>query len=442
MASQNISQNYLYLYDLPRSVTKTKLCEIIKSKTELQLEREPQIRRDLIRPFYSAIISINDKDKLKEAALNLRYFEIDNKPCRALQFDNQLLGTNVTKIQENNLFVRKINKNTSAPELEKFFEKYGKIKSLKIALNEDHSSRGYGFVCFEDSDKTKEALEKTGDAEENQSHAYKPRDCRAFRKAYNNIYVKNLPVDFDEEKVKEMFTAYGRIESLKVGNNDKGAYAFVCYSSEDKADREYGPMCAQKAVEALHDKEIEEGSGKKLYVREALKKTERALERQRDTLKYKNSKKRCNLYVKSFPENTTEEQLRDIFSDFGDIESLRLFSSPTDETIKLYAFVCYKTPDMAIKAKQELSGRPVFGGKPLYINFYEIKEVRALQNEEARDKQDYKMYQAEHAMSTLDNINREELMQRLYQLLACMPQLKQQVGGQFNRSPQSQRPPF
>lgn len=254
---------------------------------------------------------------------------------------------------------------------------------------------------------------------------------------YNNIYVKNLPIEWNSEgKVRELFETFGRIESIKVDGNDKGTYAFVCYAppADKKDDREYGPACAARAVEALHDKALP-GFSTKLYVREALKKGERAIERTRDTLKYKNSKKRCNLYVKNFPENITKQQLEEIFSPFGDIESCRLFQSPADQNLNIYAFVCFKTPDSAIKAKQDLTGRQLYNsGKPLYINFYEIKEVRALQNEEAKDKQDFKLYQAEHAMNNFDNVNREELMQRLYQLLAIMPQFKQHFqGGQQPR---------
>lgn len=141
----NISQNYFYLYDLPKSVTKTQICEIIKNKTGIQLlEREPQIKRDLIRPFYSAIISFPTSEKpelVQKAIQELRYFEVDGKPCRGLPYDNQLLGTNVNKIADNNLFVRKIPKNMSAQQLETEFSKYGKIKSLKISLNADYTSR-------------------------------------------------------------------------------------------------------------------------------------------------------------------------------------------------------------------------------------------------------------------------------------------------------------
>lgn len=44
-----------------------------------------------------------------------------------------------------------------------------------------------------------------------------------------------------------------------------------------------------------------------------------------EALKFKTSKKRCNLFVKNFPDNTTEDNLRELFSQFGTIESLKLF---------------------------------------------------------------------------------------------------------------------
>jgi RNA recognition motif-containing protein len=54
-------------------------------------------------------------------------------------------------------------------------------------------------------------------------------------------------------------------------------------------------------------------AGRILYVKPGLKKSEREKELAHETLKYKNSKKRCNLYVKNFTAETTEEDLRNLF---------------------------------------------------------------------------------------------------------------------------------
>jgi len=45
----------------------------------------------------------------------------------------------------------------------------------------------------------------------------------------------------------------------------------------------------------------EEQNLPKLYVRHAMNKGEREIEKKKDTIRYKASKKRCNLYVKNFP---------------------------------------------------------------------------------------------------------------------------------------------
>jgi polyadenylate-binding protein len=100
----------------------------------------------------------------------------------------------------------------------------------------------------------------------------------------------------------------------------------------------------------MKDKEVD---GHKLYVRPALRKEERKSELMHETFKYKNSKKRCNLYVKGFPNTTTEEDVRALFSKYGEIESLKLV--PAKDQHSPFAFVCYKTPDQASIAKNHLT---------------------------------------------------------------------------------------
>lgn len=98
------------------------------------------------------MVKINDPEKFKRACEKMRYFEIDGKPCRALPFDKELLGSNKQKLYDHNIFVKKIPPTMKAPEMEELFKKYGDVKSLKISLNPDYSSRQYGFVCFQNPD--------------------------------------------------------------------------------------------------------------------------------------------------------------------------------------------------------------------------------------------------------------------------------------------------
>lgn len=61
------------------------------------------------------------------------------------------------------------------------------------------------------------------------------------------------------------------------GKEEEAPFAFVCF--EDASDKEYGPRCALNAVQQENDKEYE---GLKLYVKEALPKQQRALEKKRE----------------------------------------------------------------------------------------------------------------------------------------------------------------
>ena len=194
-------QNYLYVYDLPKDVaTSTKLATYLQDKTGIVLSRIPQIRRDLNRPFYSAIMTIPEEDKFQIACKELRYFELaEGKPSRALPYDNDLLGSNPQKIVDHNIFVRKIPKEMKPRELEEHFSKFGEIKSLKISLNPDHTSRGYGFVCFQEPESAAKAYASEAEAESNAAVKYAPRDKRDFRRIFNNIYAKNFPPNFTEE---------------------------------------------------------------------------------------------------------------------------------------------------------------------------------------------------------------------------------------------------
>lgn len=296
-------------------------------------------------------MNITDNEAFTKACQALRYFEYDGKQCRGLPFDNALHGSNQQRLVDHNVFISRIPKDDehNSKWLDEYCSQFGEIKSLKISLSTDHSSRGYGFVCFQEPAAATACLEQRAGKDEICSVKYQPRDKREFRRVFNNIYVKNLPEGYTEEKTRQLFEQYGPIGMLKFTSNEIGSFAMIAYFSPDKDDREAGPKAAAAAVDAMNGAEVE---GKKLYVKQFLNKTEREQEIQRDAMKYKNSKKKCNLFVKNIPDNCTEKDIRDRFGQFGEIESVRLFAKEKGKNP--YCFVCYQRPDAAQKAKEEL----------------------------------------------------------------------------------------
>lgn len=194
------------------------------------------------------------------------------------------------------------------------FSQYGKVKSAKISLNKDHESNKYGFVSFEEIEHTKVAIEATQNSEEIQGQLYVIKDKKELNKIFNNIYVKNFPLEMKEDELKVIFTKFGEITSLHLDKNDNGATAFICFGKEG-ADRTYGYECAQKAVKEMHGMKIDDTLS--WYAKPALSKQDREIEKKKDMMRYKNSKKRCNLYVKNFPPETTNQQLHEVFSKYG-----------------------------------------------------------------------------------------------------------------------------
>ncbi len=229
-----------------------------------------------------------------------------------------MLGSNKTKLVDRNIFVKNIPKSIRNPEdLEKHFTalcKHSTVKCSKISVSGDHESNGYGFVLVNDTRDVDEILEACKNDTEMVPNRFAPKDKKDFAKAINNVYIKNIPATWTEKELVGLFGKYGDISSAFIVRNQKSdfvakglvneeekgektAFGFVCYDKKD--DKNYGPECAAKAVENLNNFKIDEEHI--LYVKPALSKNEREIEKRKDMLRYKNSKKRCNLYVKNFP---------------------------------------------------------------------------------------------------------------------------------------------
>jgi RNA recognition motif-containing protein len=118
--------------------------------------------------------------------------------------------------------------------------------------------------------------------------------------------------------------------------------------------------------------------------------------------------------VKGF-NNETEQDLRQIFTQFGEIESCRVFEAKDGKSP--YAFVCFKTPDQAQTAKN--CPNLMLNNKPLYVNHYEIKQYRDLKNEDNKDKQDFQRHQNE-TNPGLDTKNIDQLTHIIKHLMMTM----------------------
>jgi RNA recognition motif-containing protein len=76
----------------------------------------------------------------------IRFPQIKGKTCRVLPFEKDL---KIKKFDtKSSLFIKNLSKDWTHKDLYEMFKDFGDINSVKVSLNENHLSRGYGFVQF------------------------------------------------------------------------------------------------------------------------------------------------------------------------------------------------------------------------------------------------------------------------------------------------------
>lgn len=158
-----------------------------------------------------------------------------------------------------NVYVKNFGDDFSDELLKDMFEKYGRITSHKVMYKDDGSSRGFGFVAFEDPDAAERACLELNGKElvegkplyvgRAQKKAERQKELkRKFEQLKSerltryqgvNLYVKNLDDTIDDERLRKEFAPFGTITSAKVMLEDgrsKG-FGFVCFSSPEEATK-------------------------------------------------------------------------------------------------------------------------------------------------------------------------------------------------------------
>merc|ERR1719424_2437874 len=379
----------LYVGDLHADVTEAMLYEIFNSVgpvASIRVCRDSVTRKSL----GYAYVNFHGVQDAERALDTLNYSSIKGRSCRIMWTQRD---PSMRKSGTGNIYVRNLDKNIDNKALYDTFSLFGNILSCKVSSDMAGISRGYGFVHYETEEAAKQAIERVNGMQIGE----KTVDVSAFEKRtdrakpavtnYTNVYCKNVPGEWDEEKIKEEFGKHGTITSSCVREDKKGRkMAFLNFETTEQA---------QAAVTEMHEKEVrtEEQIAKlkeelkeefkedvgRLYVQRAQTKHERSAEAgakggAKGGGKGDGKPQGVNLYVKNLDEETNEESLRALFEPFGQITSA---AAPADDKGKCkgFGFVCFQSPDEATKAVTEMHLK-VIRGKPLYVGLAEKREAR------------------------------------------------------------------
>jgi len=377
MMAQPFTSASLYIGDLDTDVTEANLFEIfntIGAVASIRVCRDAITRRSL----GYAYVNFHNIADAERAIDTLNNSLIKNRPCRIMWSQRD---PSLRKSGKGNIFIKNLDKSIDHKALHDTFAQFGPIVSCKIELDENNESKGYGYIQFGNQESAEKSIVKVNGMMLNNKKVYvgpfvprKERQATESAKQFTNVYVKNLPEDVNEERLKTIFQAFGTIKSAVImrDNLEKSkGFGFVDFDDAEEAFA---------AVEKLNNSEME---GKTIFVGRAQKKHERESELRHkfEALKLEQMTKYqgVNLYIKNLDDDFDDEKLRGVFNPFGTITSAKVMSDNKGHS-KGFGFVCYTTPEEATKAVTEMNGK-IVGSKPLYVALAQRKELRRSQLE-------------------------------------------------------------
>lgn len=327
-----------------------------------------------------AYVNFHHVQDAERAIDTMNYNEIKGRPCRIMwvQRDPSLRRSGM-----GNIFVRNLAPSVDHKALYDIFSVFGNILSCKVATDENGGSKGYGYIHFETAEAAQDAIQKLNgtliEDMEVQIGLFLRRSDRAGQNDWTNLYVKQFPLSWSDDKLREIFAAYGPVANCVIARDDdqksKG-FAFVNFEDHESAVKAINELSNKVFTEPAEE---EEGTTSyELYVGRAQKKSERTREiknkidalNQEKLSKYQG----MNLYVKNISDSLSDDGFREAFAPFGTITSARIMRDE-NKTSKGFGFVCYSSPEEATKAVTEMNGK-VIGGKPLVVTLHQRKEQR------------------------------------------------------------------
>ncbi|XVE55854.1 hypothetical protein DITRI_Ditri03aG0190900 [Diplodiscus trichospermus] len=259
------------------------------------------------------------------------------------------------------LYVGDLDVAVTDEQLFQLFNQAAQVVSVRVCRDlATGRSLGYGYVNFNNPRDAAKALDLLNFTPLNNKPIrimYSQRDPSLRRSGTANIFIKNLDKSIDLKALHDTFSSFGNILSCKISTDSLGqskGYGFVQFDNEESA---------QNAINKLNGMLIND---KQVYVGHFLRKQERETAL--------NKTKFNNVYLKNLSESTTDEDLKTIFGEYGEITSAVVMRD-ADGKSKCFGFVNFENADDAAKAVEALNGKK-FEEKEWYVGKAQKKSER------------------------------------------------------------------
>ena len=388
MSTNNKDKTTLILCDLSNDTGKEDIQSFLsqyKDKiTSIQLNDKKS---------YKATVIFKDYTSANECRINMNQKKLKNKAIRIMWEEKDFLLKN--KDYKNNLYIKGIPKNKSAREVFEYFHKFGDIFSIKLNEDDKGNSNGTAFVTYYNQNDAKKAIDETNGKKiwgSDMDVQYQKINEKYHNNSNDNnlkVNISNLPENYTDEDITKLCEEFGKMQIININKGQKGKHAVVKFSNEQEV---------KNAVEKLNNKEIE---NKKLYVKEYkdnhyynnnrhnYQQNYFYINSNKPMMRFEDTLENNNLYVRNIPYTVTEEDLKKLFGQFGNITSIKLEGNiienkDNNEKKKFFnkgfGYVSFDKIENAKKALESLNGKYIQGfeswTKPLLIDYFMPKDKR------------------------------------------------------------------
>ncbi|XP_022974823.1 heterogeneous nuclear ribonucleoprotein Q-like isoform X1 [Cucurbita maxima] len=286
-------------------------------------------------------VETNTEDNFSEDGRNNISIEsIENRDKSASLLDEDDLEKHAQLLalppHGSEVFIGGLSRDVSEEDLRDLCESLGEIFEIRIIKDRDSGeSKGYAFISF----KTKESAQKA--IEELHGKEVKGKTIRcSLSDSKHRLFIGNVPKSWTEDEFKRLIEGVGpgaeNIELIKDPQNPSRnrGFAFVLY---------YNNACAD-------------------YSRQKMSSANFKLDGNSPTVSWADPKSTPDnsaasqvkaLYVKNIPENTTTEQLKELFQQHGDVTKVNMPPGKAGHSKRDFAFIHYAERSSALKAVKE-----------------------------------------------------------------------------------------
>lgn len=263
------------------------------------------------------------------------------------------------------LYVGDLHPEVTEAMLYEIFNQIGPVSSIRICRDAiSRRSLGYAYVNFHslsDGERAMEILNYTPIKGQTCRIMWSQRDPSVRKSGHGNIFIKNLDKSIDNKTLHDTFSSFGHILSCKVvgdkDGNSKG-FGFVHFETQESAEM---------AIDQVNNMLIE---GSQVFVGRHLTKKER--QQQLESVRAHFS----NVFIKNLDENFSEDQLKELFGQYGEIVSAVIqFDEGPEKKSKGFGFVNFANHEQAQRAVDGLNGR-IVAGKEIYVGRAQKKSER------------------------------------------------------------------